>query len=63
MLDNLDLLTSIQRLTLAEVDKRLADLDAERAALSFMRRSLVARDKAARRAARRLPPTEGVPHA
>jgi len=44
-----DALTALRSLTLSDVEKRLADLDAERAALSFMRRSLAARDKARRR--------------
>jgi hypothetical protein len=46
------LTNAIKTLTLAEVEKRLAALDAERAALSLLRRSLSARDRAARRAAR-----------
>ena len=43
---------TLQRLTLSEVDARLAELDAERAALSTLRRSLVARDKSRRRTCR-----------
>ncbi len=49
MLDKPDVLASLKRLTLAEVEQRLADLDAERAALSLLRRSLAARDRAKRR--------------
>jgi hypothetical protein len=45
-----DILSGIQRLNLADLDRRLADLDAERAALSLLRRSLAARDRAKRRA-------------
>jgi hypothetical protein len=47
-----DALAAISRLSLAEVEQRLADLDAERAALSLLRRSLAARDRAKRRADR-----------
>ena len=49
MLDKPDFLASIQQLTLSEVEQRLAELDAERAALSLLRRSLAARDRAKRR--------------
>jgi hypothetical protein len=45
-----DALAALRQLTLAEVDERLTDLDAERAALSLLRRSLAARDRAKRRA-------------
>lgn len=48
--DKSDLLTALRCLRLAEVEQRIADLDAERAALSLLRRSLVARDKCKRRA-------------
>ena len=47
--DTTGALTALRNLTLNDVEKRLADLNAERAALSFMRRSLAARDKAKRR--------------
>jgi hypothetical protein len=39
----------IRGLTLTRVEQRLADLDGERAALSLLRRSLAARDRALRR--------------
>lgn len=42
-------LTAIRHLTLAEIDQRLTDLDSERAALSLLRRALLARDRARRR--------------
>jgi hypothetical protein len=45
-----DALATLRQLTLSEVEQRLADLDAERAALSLLRRSLAARDRARRRA-------------
>jgi len=57
-----DILTTIRQLTLSDLDQRLAEIGAELAALSTLRRSLVARDKAKRRAARRATP-EGVRHA
>jgi len=41
-------LNALRTLPLVEVEKRLADLDAERAALSLLRRSLAARDRAKR---------------
>jgi hypothetical protein len=44
-----DLLATLRQLSLAEIDQRLADLDAVRAALSLLRRSLAARDRAKRR--------------
>jgi hypothetical protein len=44
-----DLPSLLKKLTLADVEQRLADLDAERAALSLLRRSLAARDRAKRR--------------
>lgn len=47
-----DPLAAILTLTLPEVERRLDDLDAERAALSLLRRSLAARDRAKRKAAR-----------
>jgi len=46
------ILAALLDLTLADVDQRLRDIDAERAALSLLRRSLAARDRAQRRAAR-----------
>ena len=62
MLDKPDILTSIRQLTLSDLDQRLAEIGAERAALSSLRRSLVARDRAKRRASRQVTP-EGVRHA
>jgi hypothetical protein len=49
MLTTPDLPSLIKQLTLAEVEQRLFDLDAERAALSLLRRSIAARDRARRR--------------
>lgn len=49
-----DALAALRHLSLAEVERRLADLDAERAGLSLLRRSLVARDRAKRRSARQI---------
>ena len=46
------ILASLGQLTLAQVEQRLAELDAERAALSTLRRSLSARDRAYRHASR-----------
>ncbi len=57
--DKTDALTALRQLTLAEVEQRLADLDAERAALTLLRRSLAARERARRRAGQRLPAVEG----
>jgi hypothetical protein len=50
--ENADVLAVLRSLSLSELDQRLADLAAERAALSSLRRSLVARDRAKRRAGR-----------
>jgi hypothetical protein len=47
-----DALSAFRNLTLADLERRLADLDAERAQLSSLRRSFVARERAKRRAAR-----------
>jgi hypothetical protein len=44
-----DALTALRGLTLDQVEARLAELDVERAGLSWIRRSLVAREKARRR--------------
>jgi hypothetical protein len=49
LLDKLDLFASIRQMSLADVEQRLPDLDAERAALSLLRRSLAARDRVKRR--------------
>jgi hypothetical protein len=40
------LLSVVKDLSLDEIEKRIADLDAVRAALGFLRRSLAAREKA-----------------
>jgi hypothetical protein len=42
-------LDTLRDLPLAEVERRIAALDAERAALSLLRRSLAARDRVKRR--------------
>ena len=44
-----DRLAALRDLSLSEVEQRIADLDAERAALALIRRSLAARDRAKRR--------------
>jgi hypothetical protein len=51
----LDVLVALRTLTLDEIEQRLVALDAERAALSLLRRSLAARDRAVRRASRHRP--------
>jgi hypothetical protein len=61
--DTTDALATLRQFTLAEVEQRLADLDAERAALSLLHRSLAARDRAKRRAGRLAPTEEGGPNA
>jgi hypothetical protein len=43
-------LAALRQISLTEVEQRLADLDAERAALSLLRRSLAARERAKRHA-------------
>ena len=45
-------LDAVRHLTLADVEKRLADLNAERAALSLLRRSLAARERSRHRSSR-----------
>jgi hypothetical protein len=47
---NPDALGAVRNLTLADIERRLAELDAERAQLSSLRRSIVARERAKRRA-------------
>jgi hypothetical protein len=42
-------LTALRHITLAEVEQRIADVDAEKAALSLLRRSLAARERVRRR--------------
>jgi hypothetical protein len=44
-----DALDALRHLTLEQVEQRLAELEVERAGLSWMRRSLVAKEKARRR--------------
>jgi len=51
--DVTDTLSVLRHLTLAEVEQRLADVDAERAALSLLRRSLAARERVRRRSEQR----------
>jgi hypothetical protein len=48
-----DALNALRNLTLEEVEKRLADIDGERASLSLLRRSLVARRLATNRTQQR----------
>lgn len=48
-----DALNALRNLTLEEVEKRLADIDGERASLSLLRRSLVARRLAKNRTRQR----------
>ena len=45
-------LDALRKLTLPEVEQRIADIDAERKALAVIRNSLAARDRAKQRAAR-----------
>jgi hypothetical protein len=59
--EKLDLFAGLRQLTLADVDRRLVDLDAERAALSLLRRSLAARDRARRRSHYRPGESGGTP--
>jgi hypothetical protein len=49
------LFAALQTLTFAEVEKRLADLAAEQAALTVIRRSIILRNRVKRR---RLPPLD-----
>ncbi|MFH1922220.1 MAG: hypothetical protein ABIP48_20340 [Planctomycetota bacterium] len=42
-------LDALRRLTLDQVENRLAEIDGERASLSLLRRSIVARERAQRR--------------
>ncbi|HLN26425.1 MAG TPA: hypothetical protein VK395_01630 [Gemmataceae bacterium] len=56
-----DALTTLRQLTLTEIEQRLADIDAERAALSLLRRSLAARERVRRRSEQRSVAAEG-PH-
>jgi hypothetical protein len=56
--DRQSLIMALGRLTLDEVTARLRDLDAERAALSLLRRSLAARDRCRRRADRHMQSAE-----
>jgi len=54
-----DPLDALRHLTLEQVEYRLAELDGERASLSLIRRSLVARRRAEQRSARGSTNTEG----
>jgi hypothetical protein len=47
-----DPLSAVRNLSLADIERRLAELDAERAQLSSLRRSVVARERAKRRSVR-----------
>jgi hypothetical protein len=47
-----DAISVLKHLTLAEIETRLAEIDGERASLSLLRRSLLARRRAANRARR-----------
>ena len=48
-----DFLTALQHLSLEDVERRLAQIDGERATLSLLRRSLVARQRAVVKTQRR----------
>ena len=55
-----DALAVLRYLTIEEVEKRLAEIDGERASLSLLRRSLLARRRAQKRVQQRsLSYTEG----
>lgn len=45
----IDPVAAIRGLTLSDIERRMADIDAERAALSSLRRAMVARERARRR--------------
>jgi hypothetical protein len=45
-------LDALRHLTLTEVEQRIADLDAERAALAVIRKAVAVRDRAKQRSAR-----------
>ncbi len=44
-----DLVAALRHLTLAEVEQRLAEIEGERASLTMLRRSLIARRRAEER--------------
>jgi len=48
-----DVLTALRQLSVAEIEERMVALDSERAALSLLRRSLIARERARTKAAAR----------
>ena len=48
-----DAISALRNLKLDEVEARLTDLDSERAQLSLLRRSLLARERARRKAEQR----------
>jgi hypothetical protein len=54
-----DPIAALRHLTLADIERRLADLNAERSALTTIRRALAARERARRRAAARPTTHEG----
>jgi len=51
--DTPDALTALQHLTLEDVEQRLAEIEGERASLSLLRRSLIARRRAQKQAEQR----------
>ena len=58
--ETIDALDALRHLTIAEVETRIAEIDGERASLSLLRRSLVARKRAQNRAmTRSVSNTEG----
>lgn len=50
-----DPVAALRGLSLPDIDRRIADLEAERAALSTLRRSIIARERARKRAEDRSP--------
>jgi hypothetical protein len=61
---NADPVAALRHLTIEQIEQRLAELDGERASLSLLRRSLVARRRAEQRQSRRTVPiaAEGQSH-
>jgi hypothetical protein len=53
--DTSNALAALRHLTIEEVEHRLAELDGERAALSLLRRSMIARRRVQNRAKQRFP--------
>lgn len=54
-----DRLAALRDLTLLDVERRILSLESELAALAVLRRSMRAKERAARRAADRLPTLRG----